>query len=34
MNDLEEKHGHVELQDMKHLNDNARVDDYFATCAC
>lgn len=34
MNDLEERHGHVDLQDMNHRNDNARVDDYFATCAC
>lgn len=34
MNDVEEKHGHAGLQDMKHRNDNARVDDYFATCAC
>ena len=34
MNDVEEKHEHVDLQDMKHRNDNARVDDYFATCAC
>jgi hypothetical protein len=34
MNDVEEKHEHADLQDMKHRNDNDRVDDYFATCAC
>lgn len=34
MNDVEEKHEHADLQDMKNRNDNARVDDYFATCAC